>query len=477
MTDTICKVVECDKLHSLENLYCKKHFVNVFLDETKNLLLRPCKQYIRGCRSQLGDDYTKASCINCLRKKREQDNEKRNTAKTQVCDEGYIACNSCCLQQLPDQFVGNKNQLTKTCKTCRDGNNLQSTRRDKDKRNANARLCEAKPERKAVKKIWTDNNNDKVIMKGLNYRQRQYNDNSEEYHKRNAINAKEWRENNTEKMNENNTNKRNGKNNQYNVYKRSAFDKNINFELTYSEYEIIVDASCNYCGLVNEIKNFNGIDRLNSSIGYQENNCVSCCTMCNFMKGSLDNETFYKRIVHITVFNGLVEGKLYPEAFAEHMGCSFSQYKWRASNRGFDFMIDEKLFYDLCCHDCYICGKQTKFAHRNGIDRLDNNIGYTIENSKPCCGECNFMKRNYKYDDFIEKCLLIGSNCKNKTSNYICNIKIQKLPNKRSDEEMTEYRSNNKLLRLEDTKKRYNDEDYKTNKVSELMNKKNNTIK
>jgi hypothetical protein len=42
---------------------------------------------------------------------------------------------------------------------------------------------------------------------------------------------------------------------------------------------------------------------------------------------------------------------------------------------------------------------------------------------------------------------------------------------------MTEYRSNNKLLRLEDTKKRYNDEDYKTNKVSELMNKKNNTIK
>jgi hypothetical protein len=440
-------------------------------------LLRPCKQYIRGCRSQLGDDYTKASCINCLRKKREQDNEKRNTAKTQVCDEGYIACNSCCLQQLPDQFVGNKNQLTKTCKTCRDGNNLQSTRRDKDKRNANARLCEAKPERKAVKKIWTDNNNDKVIMKGLNYRQRQYNDNSEEYHKRNALNAKEWRENNTEKMNENNTNKRNGKNNQYNVYKRSAFDKNINFELTYNEYEIIVDASCNYCGIVNEIKNFNGIDRLNSSIGYQENNCVSCCTMCNFMKGSLDNETFYKRIVHITVFNGLVEGELYPEAFAEYSGSAFCDYKSRAEKKCLEFVLNIDEFNELTSKDCYICGKKTTTGHRNGIDRFNNNLGYTIENSKPCCGGCNYLKRDYVYKDFIDKCELIRKKCINTKSDYICINHLKKLPEKKTKDEMSEYRVNNKILKCQDTKKRYNDENYKINKVTELMKKKDNTIK
>ena len=28
----------------------------------------------------------------------------------------------------------------------------------------------------------------------------------------------------------------------------------------------------------------------------------------------------------------------------------------------------------------------------NGIDRIDNNIGYTNENSVPCCKTCNFAK-------------------------------------------------------------------------------------
>ena len=31
-----------------------------------------------------------------------------------------------------------------------------------------------------------------------------------------------------------------------------------------------------------------------SNIGYILDNCVSCCTMCNFMKGSLELEPFFK---------------------------------------------------------------------------------------------------------------------------------------------------------------------------------------
>ena len=37
----------------------------------------------------------------------------------------------------------------------------------------------------------------------------------------------------------------------------------------------------------------------------------------------------------------------------------------------------------------------------NGIDRLDNSIGYTVENCVPCCAQCNTMKMDYTLDEFI----------------------------------------------------------------------------
>jgi len=39
----------------------------------------------------------------------------------------------------------------------------------------------------------------------------------------------------------------------------------------------------------------------------------------------------------------------------------------------------------------------------NGIDRLNNDIGYTLDNSVPCCGYCNRMKSNNTERVFIKK--------------------------------------------------------------------------
>jgi len=59
---------------------------------------------------------------------------------------------------------------------------------------------------------------------------------------------------------------------------------------------------------------------------------------------------------------------------------------------------------------CYICGKCTTETHCNGIDRCNNNKGYTIDNCQSCCADCNFMKNNLDYDIFITRCLLISCN-------------------------------------------------------------------
>lgn len=46
---------------------------------------------------------------------------------------------------------------------------------------------------------------------------------------------------------------------------------------------------------------------------------------------------------------------------------------------------------------CAYCGNKTI----NGIDRDDNEIGYTKANSLPCCWICNRMKSNYSIKDFL----------------------------------------------------------------------------
>ena len=38
----------------------------------------------------------------------------------------------------------------------------------------------------------------------------------------------------------------------------------------------------------------------------------------------------------------------------------------------------------------------------NGLDRVDNNKGYTIDNVVPCCKRCNYAKNNQTPREFKE---------------------------------------------------------------------------
>lgn len=38
----------------------------------------------------------------------------------------------------------------------------------------------------------------------------------------------------------------------------------------------------------------------------------------------------------------------------------------------------------------------------NGIDRFDNNKGYTLSNSVACCSQCNTAKLDYSHNEFLE---------------------------------------------------------------------------
>lgn len=90
----------------------------------------------------------------------------------------------------------------------------------------------------------------------------------------------------------------------------------------------------------------------------------------------------------------------------------FKDYKRAAKYRGYSFNITFEEFETFLDKPCYYCGlsntnskatpsKVDGFKY-NGIDRVDNSIGYELHNLKTCCGVCNQMKLDLGVDEFIE---------------------------------------------------------------------------
>ena len=99
----------------------------------------------------------------------------------------------------------------------------------------------------------------------------------------------------------------------YDRYKQSARIRNIKFNLTKEDYIEIVKKNCYYCGTEAEVKQpqrkkgdyigvpvpYNGIDRIDNTVGYEKQNCVPCCTRCNYMKSDMDASLFTEHILKL----------------------------------------------------------------------------------------------------------------------------------------------------------------------------------
>lgn len=84
-------------------------------------------------------------------------------------------------------------------------------------------------------------------------------------------------------------------------YQRDAKKRNFNFNISFENFTKITSNNCFYCGDFSEGKNYCGIDRVNSDLGYDITNCVSCCEQCNSMKLNWTVEEFLKKIEKIYI--------------------------------------------------------------------------------------------------------------------------------------------------------------------------------
>jgi hypothetical protein len=89
----------------------------------------------------------------------------------------------------------------------------------------------------------------------------------------------------------------------------------------------------------------------------------------------------------------------------------FYVYKRNATRRGIEFELSRESFVKLATLDCFYCGTPPKNVMKsqyangdtlyNGIDRVNNNIGYIESNCVPCCSNCNYAKRKMNVGDFF----------------------------------------------------------------------------
>jgi hypothetical protein len=95
------------------------------------------------------------------------------------------------------------------------------------------------------------------------------------------------------------------------VYKRSARNRSLEYNLTKELFLELTQKNCFYCGAIpNNLHKcnkkmdagdyiYNGIDRVDNSKGYIESNVVTCCYNCNKAKDVRNKEDFINWIMNI----------------------------------------------------------------------------------------------------------------------------------------------------------------------------------
>ena len=88
-------------------------------------------------------------------------------------------------------------------------------------------------------------------------------------------------------------------------YRRNAAIKDVPWDLSEDGFRALTSLRCHYCGAepmrmtliirgerrLSQEK-FNGIDRVDSNLGYTVANCVPCCRNCNWAKRTLSEAEF-----------------------------------------------------------------------------------------------------------------------------------------------------------------------------------------
>lgn len=93
----------------------------------------------------------------------------------------------------------------------------------------------------------------------------------------------------------------------------------------------------------------------------------------------------------------------------------YRNYIASAKSRGYTFELSKSEFEVLTKQNCFYCGRKPnqilgssngvdilngEYIY-NGIDRLNNATGYTVDNIVACCKVCNRAKNSMEFSEFM----------------------------------------------------------------------------
>ena len=196
---------------------------------------------------------------------------------------------------------------------------------------------------------------------------------------------------------------------QYSKLKSNADRRDIEFDLPLDQYKSKRKMPCHYCNKQLE-ETGNCLDRLDNTIRiYNDINTVPCCHICNYLKGDSlsEEETLFAVLAlkkYLAFSTSQIINKYYPDRIlpekiiyslystepltGEKLRQKFTHFKANLKHRDIESSLSFNDFVALFKKsECFYCGGES-----TGLDRLDNNIGYSLDNCVPCCRTCNRVK-------------------------------------------------------------------------------------
>jgi len=97
-------------------------------------------------------------------------------------------------------------------------------------------------------------------------------------------------------------------------YKREAKERGFSWNLSEKQFDSLTKNDCFYCGIIpSNIRtlpdmsffSYSGIDRVDNTRGYEVDNVVSCCKICNRAKDKMPQVEFLSWAKRVVKYSGL----------------------------------------------------------------------------------------------------------------------------------------------------------------------------
>jgi hypothetical protein len=394
----------CASAATINSKYCNKHVVEAYRDEIleKGGLICPMiyENHRRGCLKELPMDSKFKRCEVCrallksfvddqVAKKREEGAAEVARFKEQKISKKVCMNPKCCKVKDASQFVfRSSGDRAGWCEECRGkrqeyvsklpGGKRQRTEQDRE----TGRAYDRSERRKEVKDAFKEAHPERMLQYSRDSRERRRAADPEGFLARNAATQ---------------THHRNR------VRAISFVGDEEGMDSTTAENLIDdFDGCCFFCEKVHTHDAPLGVQRLDLTGEWVIGNCVPSCTLCWAMRKKVDARTFIERCIYLQELKDGGARSAFPkELFGDHPGAGeFTGYLGSAKHRGIQFSLTKEQFYQKTRGDCYICGKKNTTQHSNGLDRVNSSKGYTLENTRSACGNCNYMKADLGLDTF-----------------------------------------------------------------------------